>query len=104
MTSAMHEVASSMVAVEPSAVAISLVICTRNRADQLEACLAAVAKVRCDWPWEVVIVDNGSSDHTKSVTAAFLSGHPVRSHYVWEPKPGLGNARNAAVTASSGEI
>ncbi len=83
--------------------AVSLIICTRNRARQLAACLAAVAKIRCEQPWEVVIVDNGSGDETRDVATSFLRGQ-VRGQYVWEPLAGLSRARNAGTAASEADI
>jgi glycosyltransferase involved in cell wall biosynthesis len=87
-----------------TAAAVSLVICTRNRASQLEACLASIAKIRCERPWNTVIVDNGSRDHTRAVANAFLRDHSVPGRYVWEPAPGLSRARNAGINASDGDI
>jgi glycosyltransferase involved in cell wall biosynthesis len=87
-----------------NATAISLVICTRNRASQLEACLASVARIRCAWPWNAVIVDNGSRDNTRAVASAFLHDHDGPGRYVSEPEPGLSRARNAGINASDGEI
>jgi hypothetical protein len=89
---------------ESSALGISLVICSRNRAERLEACLAAVARIRCDHPWEAVLVDNGSSDGTAAVIEKFLRANPLRGCHVREPRPGLSHARNAGVAASSGKI
>ncbi len=88
----------------PSGMAVSLVICTRNRAEQLAACLAAVANIRCDHPWQLVIVDNGSTDGTVAVAESFLHSHFSNGRYVWEPRPGLSYARNAGVASSDGEI
>jgi glycosyltransferase involved in cell wall biosynthesis len=85
-------------------IAASLVICTRNRAPQLAACLDAVAKIRCRRPWEIVIVDNGSHDDTRAVAARLLQDPAMRGRYVWEPIPGLSRARNAGVAASVGDI
>jgi glycosyltransferase involved in cell wall biosynthesis len=48
---------------------------------------------------EVIVVDNGSSDGTAAVARGF--GDRVR--LVYEGKPGLGPARNAALTAARGE-
>lgn len=84
--------------------AASLIICTRNRARQLAACLDAVANIRCSRPWELVIVDNGSRDHTRSVAVEFLRAGPAIGRYVWEPEPGLSRARNAGIAASIGDI
>ena len=59
------------------AIAISVIICTRNRAGRLAACLASVARLRCTLPWEVIVVDNGSSDQTPAVIDAFLTDYPA---------------------------
>jgi glycosyltransferase involved in cell wall biosynthesis len=87
-----------------SAPAVSLVICTRNRAGQLRACLAAVGAIRCRRPWETVIVDNGSGDDTRVIAQSFLRDAAVDGCYVWEPRPGLSRARNAGLDASRGAI
>lgn len=84
--------------------AVSLVICTRNRARQLEACLASVAKIRCELPWETVIVDSGSDDDTQTVVSKFFDDSDVRGHYLWEPERGGCHAKNAGINVSSGEV
>ncbi|HEU0216816.1 MAG TPA: glycosyltransferase [Stellaceae bacterium] len=84
--------------------AVSLVICTRNRARQLQTCLAAVARIRCRQPWETVIVDNGSNDDTRAIAQVFLRDEAVDGCYVWEPRPGLSRARNAGLDASRATI
>ena len=83
---------------------LSLIICTRDRAAQLGPCLDAVARVEHAGPWEVVIVDNGSTDATAGIIAAFAAhvAFPVR--YVLEPVAGLGNARNAGIAAARGDL
>ena len=50
---------------------ISLVISTRNRASQLEQALDSYARLRHERAWELVIVDNGSSDATPQVLVEF---------------------------------
>jgi glycosyltransferase involved in cell wall biosynthesis len=85
-------------------VAVSLVICTRNRAARLAACLDAVAKMTCARRCEIVIVDNGSHDRTRAVACEFLRVQPLLGRYVWEPEPGLSRARNAGLAASAGDI
>jgi hypothetical protein len=86
-------------------VQLSLIICTRNRAAQLEKCLASIQKA--DAPGislEIVLVDNGSTDHTQQVICGFagVSAFPVE--VAEEPKPGLGVARNAGLAKARGEV
>lgn len=48
----------------------SVVICTRNRANALEACLQSVAAIAYAGPWEIVLVDNGAIDAIALTCAA----------------------------------
>ena len=82
----------------------SLVICTRNRATSLERCLAAVRRIRSALRWELVVVDNGSTDDTERVVEEHRAraDHPVR--YRREPEPGLARARNVGCRSARGEI
>jgi GT2 family glycosyltransferase len=52
----------------------------------------------------LVVVDNGSSDETPAIIAAFADRAPFPVIYVREERPGLSTARNAGVRASSGRI
>lgn len=81
---------------------ISLIICTRNRADRLAPCLDALANLKAVPGLEIVLVDNGSTDHTQGVLQAFRCPFPVR--LVHELAPGLGRARNAGLRSSCGDI
>lgn len=83
---------------------ISLIICTRNRAGPLARCLGEVAAIRHDAPWELVVVDNGSTDGTAAAIRGFAAHHDFPATYVHQPLPGLSHARNAGVSASSGDI
>jgi GT2 family glycosyltransferase len=87
-------------ATEAAAPAAALVICTRDRAAYLPACLEAVAAMRPAVPWELVLVDNGSRDGTPGVLADFASRAPFPVAVVHEPRAGLAAARNAGVAAA----
>ncbi len=82
---------------------IALCICTRNRAAALERCLEHVASLQTDRRWELVVVDNGSSDDTPAVLEAFCARLP-QMRVVREPAPGLGRARNTGWRATSAPI
>jgi glycosyltransferase involved in cell wall biosynthesis len=72
----------------PDPLPISVVVCTRNRPERLEGCLAALASQRHP-EREIVVVDNApEDDRTRSVAQRY----GVR--YVVEPEPGLDHARN----------
>lgn len=84
--------------VPPSAVDISLVICTRDRPIPLAACLAALSRqsVRAR---EIIVVDNAShGNETRDVTLA------AGATYLREDRAGLDFARNAGAFAAAGAI
>jgi glycosyltransferase involved in cell wall biosynthesis len=83
---------------------ISLIICTRNRCQQLGLCLEAVLRIKFKRDWELIIVDNGSTDDTGTVVHNLISTAPVAVTYVTEPRSGLGNAHNAGLAVAVGDI
>ncbi len=82
---------------------ISVVICTRNRAGLLASALESVCRQTLDANlYEVIAVDNGSSDGTPAVVAGFTADHAnVRG--VIEPRAGLSHARNRGWQEAGGE-
>jgi glycosyltransferase involved in cell wall biosynthesis len=83
---------------------LSLVICTRNRAEQLRAGLDHVARIRSRHSWEIVVVDNGSTDDTRHVVETAMESAPVRLRFLEEPVPNVSRARNRGAQATSGAI
>jgi glycosyltransferase involved in cell wall biosynthesis len=79
------------------------VVCTHNRAKWLTRALSSVVEQDSGGvPYEVVVVDNRSTDDTPSVVEHFAVGAPVR--YVYEENLGLCNARNRGWREAKGEI
>lgn len=83
---------------------VSVVICTRNRARQLAACLDHLAAVQTSLPWELVILDNGSEDATPGLLRTFAKSHAIAVKLLSDPARGMGRVRNAAWRASSGDV
>lgn len=84
---------------------VSIIICTRNRADSLKDTLESIGQtgVPAGWKVELIVVDNNSSDHTQSVVRnARLDNVELRS--VIAPIPGLSQARNTALREAKGDI
>jgi GT2 family glycosyltransferase len=83
---------------------IALVIVTRNRATQLSRTLESLKTLQSPVSWELIVVDNGSTDSTGNVVGAFANGfaHPIQM--IYEPAPGQGNARNAGWQAAEAQI
>jgi len=83
---------------------VSIVVCTRNRSVQLQRCLMALSKLKTKNPFELIVVDNGSSDRTSDVLLDFkkIAKFPVSIYF--EPLPGLGRARNVGWKNSIGSV
>lgn len=83
---------------------ISLIVCTYNRCESLANALESVARsvVPDSIAWEVLVIDNNSRDKTKEAVEQFVSRFPGRFYYIFEPKQGLSNARNAGIAAANG--
>jgi glycosyltransferase involved in cell wall biosynthesis len=81
------------------------VVCTRNRSGSLALALDAILAM--DFPagrWELLVVDNGSTDDTASVAGRVAQGRAELITVIEEPSPGLSAARNRGIRAARGEI
>jgi len=79
---------------------VTIAVCTRERPDDLERCLAAFRDV--DYPGlDVVVIDNAPSTEA---TAAVVRRRFPSVRYVREPRPGLDWARNRAIQECRGDI
>lgn len=83
---------------------ISVVMSTYNRAAMLPAALDALLVQAGDVPYEIIVVDNNSSDHTAALVQRYVGHQPARVRYVFEPAQGLSHGRNAGIRAARGGI
>jgi cellulose synthase/poly-beta-1,6-N-acetylglucosamine synthase-like glycosyltransferase len=75
---------------------VSIVICCHNSAKRLPETLRhlAMQDVGGDVPWEVLLIDNASTDGTADLArSCWPGGAPAEIRIVSEPKPGIANAR-----------
>jgi glycosyltransferase involved in cell wall biosynthesis len=88
-------------------VAISVIVCTRNRCAILPLCLDAIARASAnapDVPLELIVVDNASTDDTAATLDRWSTTAAIPTRIIREPRAGLAVARNAALRAASGEL
>lgn len=83
---------------------VTIVIGTRNRASTLGQCLAHLASVTTRLEWELIVVDNGSTDATAAVLAEFARTARFPVSILYEPVPGVGRAKNVGWRAAKGEF
>lgn len=85
-------------------VRVSAVVCTYNRLDCLrKAIQSLVAQTLPKDQYEIIIVDNGSTDNTKQVVLQDYSYVP-NLRYLYEPIIGVSMARNTGWRKAKGEI
>ncbi len=82
---------------------LSVVIATRNRARVLSRALDSLATQRDAPEFEVIVVDNGSTDGTPAMLSARADG-PAAPRYVHVAEPNRGLARNAGVAIARGDL
>ena len=80
----------------------TVLICTHNRAPLLAQTLAAVASLRYAAPWEILVVDNGSTDETPKVVADAAAAHQVPIRYAHEERAGKSAALNTGIKHAVG--
>jgi glycosyltransferase involved in cell wall biosynthesis len=84
---------------------ISAVITTYNRAGMLATALQALLRQHADGlRYEIVVVDNNSTDNTRAAVESLIAGGHTNLRYVFEPKQGISHGRNAGIAAARGEI
>jgi len=85
---------------------ITVILCTNNRCQTLLKALSSVAasEIPESVEWEVLVVDNNSSDQTRQVVQGFCSRYPGRFRYLFEPQPGKSYALNAGIRDARGQI
>src|SRR5437870_8615842 len=77
---------------------VSVIVCSYNGARTLNDCLDSLGKL--NYPnYEVILVDDGSTDHTAQIAAQFPN---VR--YIDQSNHGLSHARNTGAAAAKGEV
>lgn len=89
----------------PGKLDASVVVCTYNRAGSLVRTLKSLQSqaLREGVEWEVLVVDNNSSDRTREAVERMQVGF-ARLRYSHEPKQGLAHARNHGIGIARGAI
>jgi glycosyltransferase involved in cell wall biosynthesis len=80
---------------------VSVITCTYNRAPYLDRCINSVLQQSIR-KWELIIVDDGSSDNTFEVVDKYLTRYG-NIRYIKQTNAGQGLARNAGIAIATGE-
>jgi glycosyltransferase involved in cell wall biosynthesis len=84
---------------------VSIIICTYNRKELLRRALESVASQEMNetFSYEIVVVDDGSTDGTHEVVKEFAMKTQVSVNYVRENGCGIAHVRNVGVRESRGD-
>jgi glucosyl-dolichyl phosphate glucuronosyltransferase len=85
---------------------LSVIICTYNRQKFIGACLQCLAlQTLPKQYWEVLVVDNNSTDQSATIIQNFISNDPeLPFTYIFEGQQGLSFARNRGIAESRGDV
>lgn len=88
-------------------VSASIIVCTYNRHKSLHHTLNCIAAqiVSQEVTWEVIVVDNNSSDGTREIVRAYQKAKVIPClRYEFEEKQGLSHARNRGIRSAHGDV
>jgi glucosyl-dolichyl phosphate glucuronosyltransferase len=85
---------------------VTVILCTYNRCNSLATALVSVAESQlpASIPWDVLVVDNNSSDRTREVVEEFAQRYPGRFRYMFESQQGKSHALNAGIREAKGDV
>jgi glycosyltransferase involved in cell wall biosynthesis len=83
--------------------AVSVVVSTYNRAALLKSAIESICGQRTHLPFELIVVDNNSTDATAAVVRDYAALDP-RVRCLFEPKQGVAHGRNAGIAAARADL
>jgi glycosyltransferase involved in cell wall biosynthesis len=84
---------------------VSIVISTYNRCELLAGALRALlSQTPADIAYEILVVDNNSTDRTRPLVQGMATQNAGRIKYLFEAKQGLSYGRNAGIAAAEAPI
>jgi glucosyl-dolichyl phosphate glucuronosyltransferase len=86
-----------------SSLSASVIVATRNRAAYLTECLRLLSDQDCKEPFEIIVIDNDSTDDTAAVIEEWRQKNP-KIHTFRETRIGLSAAKNAGARLATGEL
>lgn len=79
---------------------LTFALCSYNRAERLEKLIPVMKEQACPIPFEILIIDNNSTDNTREVVGKIASQDGPVVRYAFEKQQGIPYARNRAIEES----
>ena len=85
---------------------ITVILCTYNRCQSLAKALESASALKLPGAdrWEILVVDNNSTDKTREVVENFCQRYPGRFRYLFEPRQGKSHALNAGISETNADV
>jgi glycosyltransferase involved in cell wall biosynthesis len=83
---------------------LTVVIPTFNRRRVLEETLKRLAEQRVSYPYEVIVIDDGSTDGSADAARSIAAGSPIPIRILQQPNSGPAAARNRGIATADGKI
>jgi len=85
---------------------ITVILCTFNRCESLVKALHSVSSsvLPESVTWEVLVVDNNSTDQTRDAASEFVRRDPRKFRYLFEPRQGKSHALNTGIREAHGAV
>ena len=85
---------------------ISVLVCTYNRSHSLATVLESLGEtyVPTGLRWEVLVIDNNSTDDTAAVVDRFVAARALPVRRILETEQGLSFARNRGIREAAGDV
>src|ERR1700722_4336485 len=83
---------------------ISVVMPVRDAAALIEEQLRALADQEIDRPWELIVVNDGSTDATDEILEKWVGGFPGLQVVTLVESRGVAHARNVGTAAATGSL
>jgi glycosyltransferase involved in cell wall biosynthesis len=85
---------------------ITVILCTFNRSASLKAALDSLVRqiLPSSVRWELLVIDNNSTDATRAVIEDYGFRHPGLVRYVFEARQGKSNALNRGIQEAKGDV
>lgn len=87
---------------DTSSIIISVVVPLYNKEESIHSAISSILAQDCRVPFEIVVVDDGSTDRSAEIVHRIASGHN-NIRYVFQDNAGPSSARNKGIDAANGE-